>query len=68
MKEHLVSHFGSYFSRSPPGLHRVEDALENNQFSPIYGTFVYGSIHAVGFIRSWEGWFHHVSFQSIFQI
>lgn len=64
-KTYLVSHFGSYFSHSPPGLHRVEDALENDQFSPIYGAFAYGSIHAVGFIRSWEGWFHHISSQSI---
>lgn len=67
-KKYLVSHFGSYFSCSPPGLHRVEDALENDQFSPINGTFAYGSIHVVGFIRSWEVWFHCVSSQSVFQI
>lgn len=60
-KNCLISHFGSYFSRFPPALHRAEDALENNQCSPIYRASAYGSIHAAGFIRSWEGWFHRVS-------
>lgn len=67
-KNNLVSHLGSYFSHSPPGLHRVEDALEADQIFPVYGTLAYGPIHAVGLITSWEGWFRHISSQSIFQI